>query len=134
MFRDRLKPFPREYVDIQVELIVDNGFTNIVERQFDAGAYGWARRSRETWSLFVLVLMVSYSVVGSPEYFERYPAPENPQGLTEHNCVNLRSPTSGSLYAWEFHEDGREFSVRVEGQLVYSDIGSAIDAASMEWG
>ena len=128
VFRDRLQPFLREYVDIQVELIVDNGFTNIVERQFDAGVRLGEAIARD----MVAVRIgpdVSYSVVGSPEYFERYPAPESPQGLTEHNCVNLRLPTSGGLYAWEFQEDGRDFSVRVDGQLVYSNIGSAIDAA-----
>ncbi|RWY76355.1 LysR family transcriptional regulator [Rhizobium leguminosarum] len=128
IFRDRLKPFLREYADIQVELIVDNGFTNIIERQFDAGVRLGEAIARD----MVAVRIgpdVRYSVVGSPEYFERYPVPESPVGLTEHNCINLRLPTSGGLYAWEFQEDGREFSVRVDGQLVYSNIGAAIDAA-----
>ncbi|CDZ30912.1 LysR family transcriptional regulator [Neorhizobium galegae] len=128
VFRKRLKTFLCEYPDIQVELIVDNGFTNIVERQFDAGVRLGEAIARD----MVAVRIgpdVSYSVVGSPEYFERYPVPESPQDLTAHNCVNLRLPTSGGLYAWEFQEDGREFSVRVDGQLVYSNIGSAIDAA-----
>lgn len=128
VFRKKLKTFLREYADIQVELIVDNGFTNIVERQFDAGVRLGEAIARD----MVAVRIgpdVSYSVVGSPEYFERYPVPESPQDLTAHNCVNLRLPTSGGLYAWEFQEDGREFSVRVDGQLVYSNIGSAIDAA-----
>ncbi|WP_421567038.1 LysR family transcriptional regulator [Ochrobactrum sp. EDr1-4] len=128
VFRHRLKNFLREYPDIQVELIVDNGFTNIIERQFDAGVRLGEAIARD----MVAVRIgpdVSYSVVGSPEYFERRPVPVSPQDLTEHNCVNLRLPTSGGLYAWEFQEDGREFSVRVAGQLVYSNIGSAIDAA-----
>ncbi|MBY5791634.1 LysR family transcriptional regulator [Rhizobium leguminosarum bv. viciae] len=128
VFRDRLKPFLREYADIQVELIVDNGFTNIVERQFDAGVRLGEAIARDMIAVRIGP-DVNYSVVGSPEYFERYPAPESPQDLTEHNCVNLRFPTSGGLYAWEFQEDGREFSVRVDGQLVYGNIGSAIDAA-----
>jgi DNA-binding transcriptional LysR family regulator len=128
VFRKKLKTFLREYADIQVELIVDNGFTNIVERQFDAGVRLGEAIARD----MVAVRIgpdVSYSVVGSPEYFDRYSVPESPQDLTAHNCVNLRLPTSGGLYAWEFQEDGREFSVRVDGQLVYSNIGSAIDAA-----
>jgi DNA-binding transcriptional LysR family regulator len=126
--RKKLKTFLREYADIRVELIVDNGFTNIVERQFDAGVRLGEAIARD----MVAVRIgpdVSYSVVGSPEYFDRYSVPESPQDLTAHNCVNLRLPTSGSLYVWEFQEDGREFSVRVDGQLVYSNIGSAIDAA-----
>ncbi|MBB3571294.1 LysR family transcriptional regulator [Rhizobium sp. BK491] len=128
VFRKRLKTFLREYAGIQVELIVDNGFTNIVERQFDAGVRLGEAIARD----MVAVRIgpdVSYSVVGSPEYFGRYSVPESPQDLTAHNCVNLRLPTSGGLYAWEFQEDGRGFSVRVDGQLVYSNIGSAIDAA-----
>jgi DNA-binding transcriptional LysR family regulator len=128
VFRKKLKTFLREYPDIQVELIVDNGFTNIVERQFDAGVRLGEAIARD----MVAVRIgpdVRYSVVGSPEYFQGYPVPESPQDLMEHNCVNLRLPTSGGLYAWEFQEDGREFSVRVDGQLVYSNIGSAIDAA-----
>ncbi|KAA3499206.1 LysR family transcriptional regulator [Agrobacterium tumefaciens] len=128
VFRDRLKPFLQEYPDIQVELIVDNGFTNIVERQFDAGVRLGEAIARDMIAVRIGP-DVNYSVVGSPEYFERYPAPESPQDLTEHNCVNLRLPTSGGLYAWEFRENGREFSVRVDGQLVYSNISSAIDAA-----
>lgn len=52
-----------------------------------------------------------------------------PHDLTKHNCVNLRLPTSGALYAWEFAKDGREFSVRVEGQLTMSNIDPAINAA-----
>lgn len=128
VFRARLPAFLREYADITVELIVDNGFTNIVERQFDAGVRLGEAIARD----MVAVRLgpdVSFCVVGSPEYFERRAAPESPQALTEHNCVNLRLPTSGGLYAWEFEKDGREFSVRVDGQLVYSNIGSAIDAA-----
>lgn len=128
IFRKRLKPFLQEYSDIQVELIVDNGFTNIVERQFDAGVRLGEAIARDMVAVRVGP-DVSYSVVGSPEHFKRYPVPESPQGLTEHNCINLRLPTSGELYAWEFEKDGREFSVRVDGQLVYSNIGSAIDAA-----
>lgn len=52
-----------------------------------------------------------------------------PHDLTKHNCVNLRLPTSGALYAWEFAKDGREFSVRVEGQLTMSNIDPALNAA-----
>ncbi|NNU49197.1 LysR family transcriptional regulator [Rhizobium sp. WYCCWR 11279] len=128
VFRPRLPAFLRDYPDISVELIVDNGFTNIVERQFDAGVRLGEAIARD----MVAVRIgpdVSYAVVGSPEYFAAHTVPSTPHDLTDHNCVNLRLPTSGALYAWEFEKDGREFSVRVEGQLVMSNIGPAINAA-----
>ncbi|MDR9803088.1 LysR family transcriptional regulator [Rhizobium hidalgonense] len=128
VFRSRLPAFLRDYPDIAVELIVDNGFTNIVERQFDAGVRLGEAIARDMVAARIGP-DVSYAVVGSPEYFAGRTAPSTPHDLTDHNCVNLRLPTSGGLYAWEFEKDGRESSVRVEGQLTLSNIGPAIHAA-----
>ncbi|EJC83478.1 transcriptional regulator [Rhizobium leguminosarum bv. trifolii WSM2297] len=128
VFRPRLPAFLSDYPEIAVELFVDNGFTNIVERQFDAGVRLGEAIARD----MVAVRIgpdVTYAVVGSPQYLARRAAPSTPQDLTDHNCVNLRLPTSGGLYAWEFERDGRDFSVRVEGQLTMSHIGPAINAA-----
>ncbi|CCF00933.1 LysR family transcriptional regulator (plasmid) [Sinorhizobium fredii HH103] len=128
VFRPRLPAFLRDYPEINVELIVDNGFTNIVERQFDAGVRLGEAIARD----MVAVRIgpdVTYAVVGSPDYFARCSVPRNPHDLTDHNCVNLRLPTSGTLYAWEFEKNAREFSVRVDGQLTLDSIGPAIDAA-----
>lgn len=55
------------------------------------------------------------AIVGSPAYFQKYPRPETPQDLTQHNCINFRLPTYGGLFPWEFEKGGRELKVRVEG-------------------
>jgi len=68
------------------------------------------------------------AVVGAPSYFARRPKPKTPHDLTEHNCVNLRLPTYGGLYAWEFEKAGRELKVRVEGQLVVNTIDLRLKA------
>ncbi len=69
------------------------------------------------------------AVVGSPSYFEGRPKPRTPQDLTAHNCINIRFPTYGGLYAWEFEKDGHELRVRVEGQLVFNGIFQVLNAA-----
>jgi DNA-binding transcriptional LysR family regulator len=69
------------------------------------------------------------AVVGSPSYFAGRPPPRTPQDLTAHNCINLRLPTRGGLYAWEFEKGRREVKVRVEGQLVFNNIAMRLDAA-----
>lgn len=128
VFRPRLQAFLRDYPDIDLELIADNGFTNIVERQFDAGV-----RLGEAVALDMVAVRVSadvrYAVVGSPDYFARRSAPNVPNDLTGHNCINLRLPTSGSIYSWEFQEGSREFTVRVDGQLTFNNLGPALNAA-----
>lgn len=69
------------------------------------------------------------AVVGSPAYFANRRRPETPDDLTAHDCINLRLPTYGGFYAWEFEKDGRELKVRVEGQLAFNSSKQAISAA-----
>lgn len=69
------------------------------------------------------------AVVRSPSYFARWPRPKKPQHLTAHDCINLRLPSYGGLYAWEFEKGGREVKVRVEGKLVFNTIAPTLNAA-----
>src|SRR3954447_26656885 len=69
------------------------------------------------------------AVVGAPSYFRRHPEPKRPQDLIEHNCINLRLPWHGWVYAWEFEKGGRELKVRVEGQFTFNATGQILDAA-----
>src|SRR5260370_41344356 len=69
------------------------------------------------------------AVVGAPSYFEKWPRPKKPQELTAHNRINLRLPTYGGLYVWEFEKRGRELNARVEGQLVFNNLALRLDAA-----
>jgi DNA-binding transcriptional LysR family regulator len=70
----------------------------------------------------------SMAVVGSPGYFASRPKPRKPQDLTSHACINIRLPTHGAIYAWEFEKRGRELKVRVDGQLVFNNVGLRMNA------
>jgi DNA-binding transcriptional LysR family regulator len=118
-----------KYPDINVEVIIDYGLTNIVAQQVDAGI-----RPGELVAKDMIAVRVSpdlrMAVVGSPSYFAERKRPKAPQDLTRHNCLNLRLPThGGSLYAWEFEKNGRELNVRVEGQLVFNSAGLLLEGA-----
>jgi len=68
----------------------------------------------------------------SPAYFARHGKPKAPQDLAAHDCINLRMPTLGGVYAWEFEKGSREIAVRVEGQLTVNDIAVIRQAALNE--
>ncbi|BCH08677.1 LysR family transcriptional regulator [Mesorhizobium sp. 131-3-5] len=108
-----------DYPDIKVEIIVDYGLTDIVAERYDAGV----RLGEQVAHDMIAVRIgpdMRMAVVGSPAYLARQPKPRTPQELTTHNCINLRLPTYGGLYAWEFEKAGRELKVRVEGQLIFN--------------
>ncbi len=117
-----------QYPDIAIEILVDNGLTDIVAERLDAGV----RLGEQVAKDMVAVRIgpdVRMAVVGSPGYFEGRDRPRTPHDLTEHNCINLRLPTAGGFYAWEFEQGGRELRVRVEGQLAVNTGALAVKAA-----
>ncbi|KAA3451491.1 LysR family transcriptional regulator [Mesorhizobium sp. SARCC-RB16n] len=108
-----------DYPDIRMEIIVDYGLTDIVAERYDAGVRLGEQVARDMIAVRIGPDM-RMAVVASPAYFARKPKPRTPQDLTDHNCINLRLPTYGGLYAWEFEKAGRELKVRVEGQLIFN--------------
>jgi len=107
------------YPDIKVEISVDLSLTDIVTERFDAGIRLGEQVAKDMIAVPVGPEM-RMAVVGSPAYFARHPVPKTPQQLAGHACINLRLPTRGGLYAWEFEKGGRALNVRVEGQLVFN--------------
>lgn len=116
-----------DYPDIKIEIIVDYGLTDIVAERYDAGVRLGEQVARDMIAVRIGPDM-RMAVVGSPAYFARRPKPRAPQDLTTHNCINLRLPTYGGLYAWEFEKAGRELKVRVEGQLVFNTAALRMNA------
>ncbi|MNV44325.1 HTH-type transcriptional regulator DmlR [compost metagenome] len=128
IIRPRLAGFLAEYPDITLEFYVDYGFTNVVEQRFDAGI-----RLGEALSKDMIAVRVGPDwrlvVVGSPDYFETHPKPRKPADITRHRCVNIRHRPNGAIYAWEFEEKGKEFTVRGDGPLVFNSMVHVINAA-----
>ncbi|GHB13441.1 LysR family transcriptional regulator [Salinicola rhizosphaerae] len=124
----KLRPVLSQYPDIHVELVTDYQLTDIVESQFDAGI----RLGEQVGEGMIAVRVgpdFSMRAVASPDYFRTHGKPQTPQALTEHRCINLRLPTHGSLYAWEFEKEGREIRVKVQGQLTFNTIEPVLQAA-----
>ena len=114
--------------DLNIEIIVDYGFTDIVAEGFDAGVRLGPQVAKDMIALRIGPDM-RMAVVGSPAYFARHAKPVIPDDLTAHNCINLRMPTHGGLYVWEFEKNGQELKVRVEGQLVFNTIAMRLEAS-----
>lgn len=122
-----------DYPDVGVELAVDQGLTDIVAGRYDAGVRLGERVAKDMVAVRIGPDL-RMALVGAPAYFAARPRPETPHDLTRHACINLRLPTSGGLYAWEFEKDGRALNVRVEGRLVFNDAPMILDAAAAGFG
>ncbi|WP_129777305.1 LysR family transcriptional regulator [Peristeroidobacter soli] len=129
----KLQPFLRAYPDIRVELNAEYALTDIAAERYDAGV-----RLGEQVAKDMIAVRIGpdfrMAVVASPTYFEKLAKPKAPQDLTAHNCINLRLPTYGGLYAWEFEKGQRELKVRVDGQLVFNSSPQILKAVLAGFG
>ncbi len=124
----KLVPFLAAYPDIRVEVVIDQGLTDIVSERFDAGIRLGEQVDRDMIATRIGP-DIQMGVVGSPVYFAAMPRPVVPQDLTQHRCINLRLQTQGGLYGWEFTRDGRDLRVRVAGQLTFNRMPQIVQAA-----
>ncbi|MDU6410988.1 MAG: LysR family transcriptional regulator [Yersiniaceae bacterium] len=124
----RLQALLKQYPDIHIELSVDYALTDIVAQQFDAGV-----RVGDVVDKDMIAVRIGpdfhMAVVGSPDYLSGKTKPVTPAELTAHQCINLRLPTRGGLYAWDFEKEGKTLSVRVQGQAVFNNTYLMLQAA-----
>ncbi|WP_042270468.1 LysR family transcriptional regulator [Paraburkholderia heleia] len=130
----RLSKVLPDYPDIKVELVVDYGLSDIVADRYDIGVR-WGDQVAKDMIAVRIGPDARLAIVGSPSYFAQHPSPRQPKDLLHHNCITLRLPTRGGLYAWELKKGKREMQVRVDGQFTfngaYQMLNAAIDGAGL---
>lgn len=116
------------YPDIGVEVDITGAMIDIVAERFDAGI-----RLGEQVAKDMIAMRIGpdlrMAVVGSPAYFAEHGIPKTPHDLIRHRCVNVRMPTKGVPYAWEFERDGRTVNVDVRSKLMINDSQLLVETA-----
>ncbi|MBZ7446990.1 LysR family transcriptional regulator [Klebsiella michiganensis] len=128
LIRPVLPDFLSHYPDIQIEICIDYGFTDIVDQRFDAGI-----RPGDALNNDMIAVKISQDwrqlIVAAPDYFQRFGKPKKPQDLLNHNCINVRYSATSGLYAWEFEKEDQKFSLKVKGQYIANSTVHQLDAA-----
>lgn len=130
LLEPHLGEFQRRFPLVRLEIVVDDGFGDIVRDGCDAGI-----RLRESVvdSMVAVPISppVSMAVVASPAYFAAFPPPASPFDLERHNCLGFRHGNSNALSPWEFTDpqDGRSFTVTAQGSFVTNGDDIMLSAA-----
>lgn len=96
----RLSSVLHDYPDIKVEFVVDYGLSDIVADRFDIGVR-WGDQVAKDMIAVRIAPDMRLAIVASPDYLRKHATPRQPKDLLQHNCITLRLPTRGGLYAWE---------------------------------
>ncbi|MCF5704911.1 LysR family transcriptional regulator [Pseudomonas syringae] len=122
-----------KYPQISVEVSIDYGLTDIVADHFDFGIRLGDGLANGIEAVRIAPDM-RFVMVGAPSYMESRDLPVKPQDLQSHECINMRLPTRGGLYAWELERDGQEVNTRVRGTLIFNGINQILNAAVSGFG
>ncbi|HEI8865073.1 LysR family transcriptional regulator [Serratia sp. AKBS12] len=118
----------KSHPDINVQLLIDYGLTDVVSERFDAGV----RLGGEMDKDMIAVRIgpdIPMAIVGAPDYLSRHGVPTSVAHLVDHKAINLYLPSSGSANRWRLIRGGREVRVRMVGQLLLNTIDLILDAA-----
>ena len=124
----RLGRFHRAYPDVQLDIVIDDGLSDIVADRCDAGIRGGERLEKDVVAVRLTADM-EMMAVATPDYLKRHGIPKIPADLHAHACINWRYPGSGAVYRWEFEKDGKSFEMSVDGPLISSMQEVVLDGA-----
>ena len=113
----RLGRFHRNNPDVVLDIVIEDGLSDIVAGRFDAGIRVGERLEKDMIAVR-LTPDVPMMAVASPNYLARYGEPKTPNDLHHHACINWRFPGSGNLYRWPFEKKKKKLELTVEGPLI----------------
>jgi DNA-binding transcriptional LysR family regulator len=124
----RLGRFHRAHPDVVLDIVIDDGITDIVTGRFDAGIRVGERLQKDMIAVR-LTPDVELLALASPDYLARRGEPKIPADLHRHTCINWRFPGSDSVYRWQFEKKGKTIEMAVAGSLITNHQNVAIEGA-----
>ncbi len=124
----RLGRFHRSHPDVVLDIVIDEGLSDIVKERFDAGIRVGERLEKDMIAVR-LTPDVPLLAVASPEYLTRNREPATPNDLHQHACINWRFPGSGAIYRWQLAKRDKRVEMAVEGPLISNDREIVFEAA-----
>ncbi|MEY2952303.1 MAG: hypothetical protein RLZZ401_390 [Pseudomonadota bacterium] len=117
--------FLAAYPDIELEVLADDSFVDVLAVGCDAGIRYEERLEKDMIAVPIGPRVQRFALAAAPAYLDRCGRPQHPSDLLHHACLRGRF-TSGALPAWEFERDGEVVRIHPTGPLIVQ-IGSAVD-------
>jgi DNA-binding transcriptional LysR family regulator len=119
--------FLEEYPDIQIEVVVDENFVDVLAEGCDAGIRYEERLQQDMIAIPIGPREQYFAAAASPGYLKKHGRPKHPRELLQHNCIRGQF-ASGAMMTWEFERRGETVTLEPKGQLLVR-IGAGTDLA-----
>jgi DNA-binding transcriptional LysR family regulator len=112
-----LSAFLRTYPDIHVDIVVEDGFVDILSAGCDAGVRYDERLAKDMIAIPIGPRLQRFATAAAPAYLGGHGRPQHPRDLLSHACLRGQF-ASGVTPTWEFERDGEVVRIEPSGPLV----------------
>ena len=123
-----LPGFLRQYPDIEIEIVADDSFVDVLAAGSDAGIRYDERLEQDMIAVPIGPRAQRFAFAAAPEYLKRHGNPVRPQDLLQHACLLGRFRSGALTSPWQLEQNGETISIEPRGPLVVS-VGGAMDLA-----
>jgi DNA-binding transcriptional LysR family regulator len=122
-----IEPFLKTYPDIRMEVVVEDGFVDVLSIGCDAGIRYDERLEQDMIAIPIGPRVQRFATAATPAYLDAYGRPEHPRELLDHACLRGQF-AGGAMPTWDFERDGEVVRLDPSGPLVVRP-GAAIELA-----
>lgn len=119
--------FLAAYPDIQLEVIAEDSFVDMLAEGCDAGIRYDERLEQDMIAAPIGPRVQRFATAASPGYLATRGTPVHPRELLRHACLRGRF-ASGAMTSWEFEKKGEVVKVEPSGPLIVR-VGQATNLA-----
>jgi len=122
-----IAPFMKTYPEIRVEVVVEDGFVDVLSIGCDAGIRYDERLEEDMIAIPIGPRVQRFSTAAAPSYLETRGRPRHPRDLLSHACLRGQF-AGGATPTWEFERHGEVVRLNPSGPLLVRP-GAAVDLA-----
>ena len=122
-----LPAFMAAYPDIELEVVAEDRFVDVLAEGFDAGIRYGERLEKDMVAIPIGPRTQRFAAGASKAYLDQHGRPRHPRDLLRHACIRGRF-SSGASPAWEFARGSHTVELEVKGPLVVG-LGGTVDLA-----
>ncbi|MBD3753794.1 MAG: LysR family transcriptional regulator, partial [Micrococcales bacterium] len=119
-----LPGFLAAYPDIQVEIVAEDGFVDMVASGCDAGIRYDERLEQDMIAVPIGPRVQRFATAAAPAYLDARGRPDHPRDLLDHACLRGRFSSGALTSPWEFERDGEVIRIEPQGPLIAGVAGA----------
>ena len=123
-----LPDFLGRYPDIEVEIVAEDSFVDVLAAGSDAGIRYDDRLEQDMIAVPIGPRAQRFALAAAPDYLKRRGKPAHPRELLDHACLLGRFRSGALTSPWELERNGETINIEPRGPLVVS-VGGAMDLA-----